>query len=376
MRFEIKGVWLMEKFFNPKSVVLIGASNSPYNLGATIYNALAYLNYPGKIFVVNSKGEPVGKSSGYNSILQIEDEVDLAVIITPSKTVPEIAAECGEKGIRNLIIESSGFAEEGPEGMDLQQQLDQVARKYNIRYMGPNCLGVLNPGSSFCCFFGFTEGNASDIKQAPGKISYIIQSGGVGVLMMDALRSDVDSICKLASVGNSGDIDESDLLQYYDDDKETKVIGLYLENVQRGKKLIQTASRLKKPVLLFKVGKSTEGAAAATSHTAGMLNDDNIFNGMCKQSGIIRLETLNELYSLPKFFTKMPVLKGNNIVAFSNSGGFGCIATDIIKGIGLEFPQLSKSIQRKMKEAGNPINCENPIDIGPTLSKQAYIQRS
>ncbi len=363
----------MDKFFDPKSIAVIGASNSPFNLGATICNVLKNLDYKGSVYAVNIKGENVGDCRGYSTVLDINDDIDLAVILTKSKYIPQIAENCGEKGIKHLIIESAGFTEDGPEGEILQQQLDKIIKKYNIRYLGPNCLGVLNTGNRFCCFFGFSSNTYDNILTTPGKISYMIQSGGVGALVMDSLRSDITKINKMASIGNKADIDESDLLEYFNKDENTEVIGMYLENIQNGRKLFESAQKVRKPILVFKVGRSQEGAGAATSHTAGMANNDVVFDSACKQCGIIRLEDISELHAMPKIFTTMPLLKGKNIAVFTNSGAFGGIAADILVKAGLAFPQLSESIQEKLTKTGTLFNVSNPIDLGPSLSKQTFI---
>ena len=363
----------MEKFFSPKSVAVVGASNSPFNLGAMITGILSQLEFEGKVFAVNVKGESVDGAPGYKTVLEIEEDVDLAVIITPAKFVPDIVDRCGQKGIRNLIIETAGFSEDGEEGAELQRLVDENAKKHGIRYIGPNCLGVMHTSERFCCFFGFNSGGDDSMLRTPGKISYLIQSGGVGALVLESLASDVTKINKLASIGNKADIDEADFLDYFKDDENTEVVGMYLENVQEGRKLLDVAKTVKKPVMIFKVGRSEEGAGAATSHTAGLANNDLIFNSACKQAGIIRLNAVSELHSLPKIFTEMPLLKGKKIAVVTNSGAFGGIVADILVDNELEFPSFSDELQKKLRATGDIFNVSNPVDIGPNLSKQTLM---
>ncbi len=363
----------MEKFFSPKSVAVIGASNSSFNLGATITGILNHLKFEGSVYAVNVKGESVNGTPGYKTVLDIEDDVDLAIIIIAAKYVPEIVERCGKKGIKNLIIETAGFGEGGPEGIELQRLVDLAVKKYGMKYVGPNCLGVVHTANNFCGFFGFTPGLYDDILTTPGKISYLIQSGGVGALVMDSLKSDVTKINKLASIGNKADIDEADFLEYFKDDENTEVIGMYLENVEEGRKLLDVAKTTTKPILIFKVGRSKEGATAATSHTAGLANNDIIFDSACKQAGIIRLNAVSELHSLPKIFTEMPLLKGKKIAVVTNSGAFGGIVADILIDNKLEFPEFSKELQAKLRETGDIFNVANPVDIGPNLSKQTLM---
>jgi len=361
----------MEVFFEPKSLAVIGASKSPGNLGATICNFINYMKYECRMYAVNTKGESVMGCEGFTSVLDIPDEVDLAVIITPAEHVPGIAKECGRKGILRLIVESSGFSEEGDAGILLQEELDAAAAQYGIRYIGPNCLGVMNTHNRFCCFFGFVPGMYDLAFENPGTVSYIIQSGGIGVLAMDSFQADVTDVNKLISIGNKADIDESDMMAYMNEDN-TEVIGMYLENVRNGRKLVEMAKKVTKPVLVYKVGKTGEGASAAMSHTAGMANNDVIFDNACRQAGIIRLRSISELYTLPKIFTEMPILRGKKIAIISNSGAFGGIASDLLVEEGFEIPVLSQETQDKLKKTGKLYNVSNPVDIGPALSIQTF----
>ncbi|HQO02273.1 MAG TPA: CoA-binding protein, partial [Spirochaetota bacterium] len=208
----------MDKFFNPESVAIIGASNTPFNLGASICTILKHLEFAGNIYAINRKGEEVNGCPGFTSILDIPEVVDLAVIITPSKVVPGIVRDCGEKGITHVIIESAGFSEEGETGKQLQMEVDSLTAQYGIRYIGPNCLGVMDTHTKFCCFFGFIPGMYDEAFNKPGNVSYVIQSGGIGALIMDSFRNDVVSVNKMISIGNKEGVDESDMLEYFSRD--------------------------------------------------------------------------------------------------------------------------------------------------------------
>ncbi len=364
----------MEKFFDPKSVVVVGASNSPFNLGATICNMLKdYLQYPGAVYAVNSKGETVNGYPGYSSILDLPETPDLAVIIVAAKNVPGIISECAAKGIKRVIIESAGFSEGGHKGQAMQREIDDIARANGIRIMGPNCLGTLDTRKKFCCFYGVNPSlvEMGRIFEAPGNISYIIQSGGIVVLVIESFFYDLVGVNKVVSIGNKCDVDEADLIDYFQTD-ETEVIGMYLENVANGRKLMEAARKSRKPVLIYKVGRTQEGAMAAMSHTAGMANNDKIFESACKQSGIIRLQSIDELHSMPKMLTEMPLLKGRRIAMFTNSGAFGSISADLLVGADLEVVRLSPQTQEKLKKAGQVFNIKNPVDIGPA-PPQTYL---
>ena len=364
----------MEKFFDPKSVVVIGASNSSLNLGATICNMLKdYLHYTWPVYVVNSKAETVNGCPGFSSVLDLPETPDLAIIIVAARHVPGIVKDCAKKGIKRIVIESAGFAEGGQVGEAMQREIDEVIKTNGIRIMGPNCLGTLSTRNKFCSFYGVNPSlvEMNQIFEAPGNISYTIQSGGVAVLVMESLYYDLVGINKVVSIGNKCDVDEADFIDYFQKD-ETQVIGMYLENVADGRKLMKAAKRSRKPILMFKVGRTREGAMAAISHTAGMANNDLIFDSACKQAGIIRLKSINELHSLPKMFTEMPLLKGNRVAMFTNSGAFGSIAADLLVEADLRMVPLSGQTQDKLKKAGQVFNVKNPVDIGPA-PPQTYL---
>jgi len=371
---KIQRECFMETFFDPKSVVVIGASNTPFNLGATICNMLKdYLQYQGAVYVLNSKGEAVNGYPGYSSILDLPETPDLAIIIVAARNVPNIIKDCAQKGIKRIVIESAGFSEGGEDGEAMQREIDDAARVNGIRIMGPNCLGTMSTRNKFCCFYGVNPSlvEMGQIFESPGNISYIIQSGGVAVLVMESLYYDLVGVNKVVSIGNKCDVDEADLIDYFQTD-ETEVIGMYLENVANGRKLMEAARKSRKPILIYKVGRTQAGAIAAMSHTAGMANNDSIFDCACKQARIIRLKSIDELHSLPKMFTEMPLLKGKRIAMFTNSGAFGSITADLLVDAGLQMVRLSPQTQEKLKKAGQVFNIKNPVDIGPA-PPQTYL---
>lgn len=366
----------MDTFFNPRSVAVIGASNSPFNLGATICRSMnEYSRWEGTVYAVNRKGEDVFGCRGCRAVTDIEGDVDLAVIITPAKVVPEFVEQCAAKGIRRIVIESSGFSEGGEEGRALQRRIDETAREHGIRIMGPNCLGVLNAANGFSCFYGVQPDNHHEFTGSEcGSVSFIIQSGGIVVIVLESFTMDVVKANKIVSIGNKSDIDEADMLQYFEQDDSTQVVAMYLENIKQGRKFIETARQMKKPVLIFKVGRTSEGARAAMSHTAGMANNDKVFDMACRQAGVIRVNSISELHSLPKMFTHMPPLKGRRIAVFTNSGAFGGITADLLVQSGLEMARLSKDTQEKLSRTGQIFNASNPIDLGPAISMQTFLE--
>ncbi|MFO7568580.1 MAG: CoA-binding protein [Smithellaceae bacterium] len=361
----------MDNFFDPSSVAVIGASNASFNLGATICKILKEdIGYSGRVYAVNRGGEDVHGAPGFKSVGDIPDDVDLAVLIAPAAVVPSFVKACGEKGIRNIVIESSGFSEQGQDGQKLQDDIDEAARTHQIRIIGPNCLGILDNHRKFCCFYGANQLITQAIRK-PGAVSYVIQSGGIGGLVMERLAEDMCGLNKVVCIGNKSDVDETDFIDYFNTDN-TEVIGLYLENIVHGKKLMASAMRSKKPVLVFKSGRSEAGSAAAMSHTAGMANNDAVFEGACRQSGIIRLKSAEELYSMPKMFTGMPLLPGKRIAIFTNSGAFGSIGADLLAETDLVMARFSSETREKLSRLPGVFNAGNPVDIGPALP-QVYL---
>jgi len=354
----------VDKFFNPSSVVVIGASNAAFNLGATICKMLSSdIDYDGRVYAVNRAGEDVCGAAGFRNLDDIGEPIDLAVIITPAFVVPEFVRKCGEKGISNVVIESSGFSEAGEEGRRLQREIDEAAKLYSMRVIGPNCLGTLDNINRFCCMYGSNHLMPKSISH-PGFVSYVVQSGGIGALVVERLLDDISGINKMVSLGNKSDLDEADLIDYFDGDA-TRVIALYLESVKDGRKLMQSVRRTKKPVLVYKTGKSEAGSAAVLSHTAGMAQNDSVFDGACRQAGMIRLRVPEELYTLPKMLTEMPLLSGKRIAVFTNSGAFGTIGADLLEDTRLVMAPFSEATRAKLKKLPGVFNAGNPVDIGP-----------
>jgi len=361
---EARGVSDMEKFFNPSSVVIFGASNAKFNLGAMICKALRdAVQYPGQVYAVNSAGDDVAGAKGCQALEDIREDIDLAVIITPASVIPGLIQKCGARGIRNVIIESSGFSEKGEEGRKLQNEIDRLARFYALRIIGPNCLGVLDIERRFCCMYGAEE-IVSVLVRHPGPVSYILQSGGVAELVGERLMDDRLGVNKMVCIGNKSDVNEADLIDYFDTD-HTEVICVYLENVKDGRKLMRAVKKTRKPVLVYKSGKSEAGRAAALSHTAGMAQNDAVFDGACRQAGIIRLQSIEELHALPKMFTRMPLLSGNRIAVFTTSGAFGSVGADLLAGTNLVMAEFSDETKSRLSRIPGVFNAANPVDIGP-----------
>ena len=360
----------MRGFFKPDTVAVVGVSPREDNLGRQIADNLHTFAFDGIIYQVGPKGGTLFGQRIHRSVSDIPDHVDLAVILTPARTVPGILEECGRKGIRRAIIETAGFGEFGEEGQALQDQIVAIAAEYGIRFIGPNCIGVVNRRNGMCTpFVGL------DPKVRPGGISVISQSGGVGISILNVLASEGLGLAKLASIGNKLDVDENDLLEYFIDDPETEIICMYLEGIRDGRRLIELARRSSKPILLHKSNIGEGARGIATSHTAALSADDEVVDAALRQAGIARFrdsETLvHYLKALP-----MPPLRGNRLAVLSRSGGHAVMAADECDLTGFKLtdlpPEFLDEVSTLMR--ASVIKLTNPMDLGDLFDLEIYAQ--
>lgn len=350
----------MEQIFNARSVVIIGVSDRPGNLGKDVLLNLINWGYKGNIYGVNPKGGKVLDFPLYQSIAELPEVVDLGVAIVPARAVPGVVEECGRKGIRRLVIPSGGFEEFSEEGSRFRDALLAAAHKHGIRFVGPNCFTVINGHNGLCLPF---------VPVAPniplGGVSMIAQSGGVGVDFLIRLKSENTGFAKWVSIGNKTDLDEVDYLEYFGREPLTKVICMYLEDVARGRELLEVARRIDKPILAYKTNVEDMTKETASSHTAALANDDSILDAAFRQAGIIRVRRLAQLAGYSKVFS-LPPMRGNRVALVSPTGGILVLASDQCARQGFTFPQLPPSIVEdinKQLRAG-VINVSNPVDLG------------
>ena len=347
-------------FLNPRSIAIVGASERAGTIGRAIINNIKN-GYKGKIYPITPSHQTVFDIKAYKSVLDVEDEIDLAVIATPSKIVPRVLEECGKKGIKGAIIITAGFKEIGGEGAVLQQQVEEIGKKYGIRIIGPNCLGVMNLAPD-------TMMNSTFLKVTPksGNIALVSQSGAIcAALVEDAIGQDI-GFSAVISIGNKVDFDECDILEMLMDSKETRVIVMYLEEIMDGRRFINVCRKitkeLKVPVLVLKSGRTPEGAKAAMSHTGALMGADEVYDAILKQAGAIRVDGMQELFDYATAFAKMPLPK-DGVAIVTNAGGPGIIATDYLSMHGLKLADIS-DIRSKIEEVipsyGSP---RNPVDI-------------
>jgi acetyltransferase len=349
----------LSKFFNPKSIAIVGASNRPGSVGCALMKNIAKSSYPGSVFPVNPKRKKIMGLDCFASISGIKKNIDLVIIATPAKTVPGIVEECGKAGVFGVIIISAGFKEVGGEGVVLFNQLIELQKKYGIRILGPNCLGFIRPSAGL---------NASFANKLPkaGKVAFISQSGALGTAVLDwAVSENVGFSC-FVSTGSILDLDIHDLLDYFAEDKETSSILVYMESLTDAKKFLAAATNfsLKKPIVLLKVGKSSEGAKAAVSHTGSVTGDDAVFDAAFKKAGIVRVETVNDFFDCAQILAMQKLPLGDRLLIVTNAGGPGVITTDYLIGRGGKLAQISLDNMKKLNSVLPAAwSHNNPVDL-------------
>lgn len=345
---------------SPSSIAVIGASADEGSVGHDILRNLLTQGYAGKVFPVNPKREEILGAHCYKSVSEIPGEVDLAVIVVPAKIVPAVLRECGEKGMKSVIVISAGFSEvHTDDGKKLEDEIIDIAAKYGIALIGPNCLGIIRPREKM---------NASFAKELPpeGNVALISQSGALAVAVMDASLSLGIGYSSIISIGNKAVMDEGHVLELCAEDPNTTVIGLYLENMKNGPRLLQIAERIArtKSIVLLKAGVSEHGSKAASSHTGALAGSDAGVDALCIQTGIKRANSMEEFFGLLKILSTQPPLLTNRIAIVTNAGGPGILATDAAEIAGLQMPSLSDSIVENLsKELPASASLKNPIDV-------------
>jgi len=359
----------MERIFEAESVAIVGVSERPGNLGGYILQNLIAWEYEGRIFCVNPKGGEAFGHRLYPSVSDLPEPVDLAVIIVPAPAVPGIVEECGRRGITRLAIPSGGFEEFAAGGSGLRDALLAAARRHGIRFVGPNCLTVINAHTGLCLPFVPIP---PDLPR--GGVSMVAQSGGIGLDFLARLKDENTGFAKFVSIGNKTDLDEVDYLAYLGRDPATRVICMYLEDVERGRALLETARGIDKPVLVYKANVEPLARESARSHTAALANDDAVLEGAFRQAGITRVERLAQLAGYAKVFS-LPPLRGNRVALVSPTGGILVLASDQCARRGFVFPPLPPSLVDDIREhlRAGVIDIANPVDLGDVHDAEARV---
>ncbi len=351
----------MDTFFNPKGIAVFGLSPSPKNVARTIIQNLKTHGFSGDLVGIGSKKSSTLGVPIYSSIVSIKETIDLAVVVTPSSTVIRVLKECHQVGIHRAIIMTAGFEELRGGDDELSGDLARTAADLGIRFIGPNCQGVINTETGVCLPFGRML--RDELKA--GDISIISQSGSISWMTCFLLSHELLGVNKVVSIGNKMNIDEVDILRYFIQDTSTRMIVLHLESTVRGRELFQVLAGSPKPVVLFKTQVSPQSARVAYSHTAALADDERVVSGACRQAGVMRAQTFRQMIDLAKALA-LPPLGGNRLGIVSASGGVGITAADTCKRFGMELASLPETCLEKIRSfpRAKVINLTNPIDTG------------
>jgi acetyl coenzyme A synthetase (ADP forming)-like protein len=364
----------LEALFAPKSVAVIGASTKPDSLGRAVFKNILFHGYTGVVYPVNPKAKSILGVKAYPSVLDIPDEIDLAVIIVPAIAVANVLEECGRKGVRAAIVISAGFKEIGEEGAQRERELQQIAQRYGIALLGPNCLGIINTDPAVSLNATFAPGMPRQ-----GNIAFISQSGALGVAALEYAQRQKIGLSKFISIGNKADLHENHLLDYLKDDPLSDVILLYVEDLEDPQGFHRLATEItserpkKIPILAIKSGRTLEGAKAATSHTGALAGSDEVYDSIFMQSGVLRVETIEELFDYAIAFAQQPLPQSNRIAIVTNAGGAGILATDAAVRHGVQLAEFTEETVRKLRELLPPtVNVANPVDMTGEPNEQRY----
>ena len=350
-------------FLSPKSIAVIGASDKEGSVGRAITSNIMK-GYKGTVYPISPSRDKVFNQKAYKTVLDVPNEIDLAVIITKNTVVPIVLEECGKKKIHGAVVITAGFKEVDDEGKKLEQQLKDISKKYNIRIIGPNCLGVMNLDPQ-------TMMNSTFLKITPksGQIALVSQSGAICAALVEDASAQGIGFSAVISMGNKADMTEIDILKMLADHEQTKVIVMYLEDMGNGQEFLKVCKQItkkntiKKPVLVLKSGRSPEGAKAAMSHTGALMGSDEIYDALLRQSGAIRVDTMEELFDYATAFSKQPLPLDGDLVIVSNAGGPAIISTDSCSKLGIKMAKIEE-IRSKIDAVIPPWgSSRNPVDI-------------
>lgn len=349
----------IKKIFFPSSLAIIGASANRGKLGNSVLRNIITSGYRGKIFPVNPKGEEIEWLKVYKSIKDIPGSIDLAIILVNRDVVLKVASECASKKVSGIVIMSAGFKESGEEGAQLEKELLEICRKHKIRLVGPNCLGFINTAHDL---------NVSFANNMPidGNVGLVSQSGAMGVAMLDwALESKI-GFSTIISIGNKADINEVDCLEFLGADPKTKVIMMYVESIDDGRKLMATAAAIvkNKPIVILKAGSSAQTQKAVLSHTGALTGSEEAAAAAFRKVGIIKVKTLEDFFDLGLALSQQPLPLSNSLAIITNAGGPAIMAVDAAQGLNLAIPELSRRLQLKLKaKLPSAASVRNPVDI-------------
>ena len=349
----------LDAIFHPRSIAVIGATEKEGSVGRTILWNLLSSPFGGTVYPVNPTRPAILGVKAYPSIAAIGEPVDLAVIVTPSKSAPQLVEDCGEAGVRGIIIISAGFKEVGPEGVELERQVLEAARRYGIRVVGPNCLGVMNPIDRMNATF------AADIAN-PGRVGFISQSGALLTAILDWAAQEDVGFSSIVSLGSMLDVGWGDVIDYLGDDPNTDSIVIYMETIGDARRFLSAAREvaMTKPIIVIKPGRTAQAAKAAASHTGSLTGSDDVLDAAFRRAGVLRVNSISELFEVSEILAKQPRPSGRKLSIVTNAGGPGVIATDALIGGGGELTELSPETMDALNAVLPAVwSHNNPIDI-------------
>lgn len=350
----------------PSSIAVVGASSVPGKIGYVLVKNLIDGGFEGKICPVTLRAGEILGLRAYYSILDIEGDVDLAVVAVPAGHVPQVLEECGMKGVKAVAVISSGFSEVG--NVELERQISSIAKKYGFRLLGPNIFGV---------YYGPAKMNAAfgPSKVLSGSVGFITQSGALGIGMMGWAYIEKVGLSAVVSLGNKADIDDADLLDFFSEDPNTKAVLIYMESAKDGKRFMKSAAKCsaRKPVVVLKAGRTSKGAAAVASHTGSLAGADRIYDAAFKQSGVLRALDIAQAFDWVKLFVWQPPPRGQNVIIVTNGGGLGVMATDASEEAQLHLADLSKETVEQVRKHVPPFaSVKNPLDMSGQANEETY----
>ena len=370
-RERVAAVAAVRAVLEPRSVAVIGASRRSEKIGGAVLHNLLAAGFTGHVHAVNPAAESVQGLDAHVSVADIPEPVDLAVVAVPAEQVVAVARDCARASVRALVVISSGFAEAGADGADRQRELVEICRAAGIRIVGPNCLGVLNTAPEVRLNATFAPRPA-----LPGSIGFMSQSGGLGIAIIEAAGRLGLGLSSFVSVGNKADLSGNDMLLYWEQDPSTDVALLYLESFGNPRKFARIAPRFarRKPLLAVKSGRSTAGARASSSHTGALLSTSDVtIDALFEQAGVIRADTLHELFAVAQLLTTQPVPRGDRVAIVTNAGGPGIMCADACQADGVDVPELSPKLRRRL--AGflpGDASTQNPVDMLASATADEY----
>jgi len=391
LRIQDDSLNTLKSFFDPSSIAVIGVSREREKPGYVIFSLLMENKKKGvlkaKVYPVNPFINEISGVKVYPSIKDIPSSVELAIIVVPASIVPKIMKECGEKGVKAAIVISAGFSEIG--NYKLEEEVKRIAKEGGIRVIGPNCIGVLSPPTGVDTIFLPTYKVLENGKRVlstprprPGHVALISQSGAFGTVAMDYMAGEGIGLSAFVSYGNKMDVDEADLLEYFARDENTRVVLMYIESIERGRKVVEVAKKvsLKKPIIAIKAGRTKAGARAAASHTAALAGVDEIYDAAFRRSGIIRAYDMEELFDKAKALVMQPPSRGDRIAIVTDGGGAGVMATDMAETLGLKVPELKGDARRELEEYRKRgillkfSSVTNPIDLTGSATSDMFVE--